>query len=333
MQDLPEHLWHKSFRYYVKEDPDRKGGPNLRMIRLDPERPSLTVTAYIYNKFVHPCENRFVTVREAARLQGFPDTLRFAGTLTSTQMQVGNAVPIPLAKAVFEQIAKQAEGWGFSRQLKAMSLFSGAGGMDIGAEQTGRVDTRIAIEYWKDACATLQGYYQGRAHVLCQSVCEIENPLTLWNNTTQKIGSPDIVYGGPPCQAFSQAGKQKGFEDDRGVMLFEFLRFVGSLLPPFFVMENVANLRGVQGGQLYRHILKQMDALGYHVTVGPLLAADYGAAQRRQRLLFLGCKKDIGAFDLPTHTHSPTPGLFGPEPYATVGEVFAGLPQAVFSGV
>ncbi|MCA9959226.1 MAG: DNA cytosine methyltransferase, partial [Anaerolineales bacterium] len=69
MQDLPEELWHDSFRYYVKEDPDRKGGPNLRLIRLDPKEPSLTVTGYIFNKFVHPYEDRFITPREAARLQ------------------------------------------------------------------------------------------------------------------------------------------------------------------------------------------------------------------------------------------------------------------------
>lgn len=101
MQDLPEHLWHESFRYYVKEDPDRKGGPNLRMIRLDPQKPSLTVTAYIFNKFVHPYENRFITPREAARLQGFPDDLEFQGSLTSTQLQVGNAVPVSLGQAIF----------------------------------------------------------------------------------------------------------------------------------------------------------------------------------------------------------------------------------------
>ena len=76
MQDLPEELWHESFRYYVKEDKTRKGGPNMRLIRLDPTQPSLTVTGFIFNKFVHPYENRYVTVREAARLQGFPTTSR-----------------------------------------------------------------------------------------------------------------------------------------------------------------------------------------------------------------------------------------------------------------
>jgi len=96
MQDLPEELWHESFRYYVKEDPNRQGGPNLRMLRLYPDKPSPTITGYIFNKFVHPFEDRFITVREAARLQGFPDEVKFFGTVTSTQLQVGNAVPIPL---------------------------------------------------------------------------------------------------------------------------------------------------------------------------------------------------------------------------------------------
>src|SRR5947209_20500991 len=80
--------------------------PQNLMIRLDPTKPSLTVTGYIFNKFVHPTENRFITVREAARLQGFPDEVTFQGTLTSTQQQVGNAVP--LAKAVFLSLLQDA---------------------------------------------------------------------------------------------------------------------------------------------------------------------------------------------------------------------------------
>ena len=129
MQDLPEELWHESFRFYVKEDPTRKGGPNMRMIRLDPAKPSLTVTGFIFNKFVHPFENRFVTVREADRLQGFPDDFSFWGSLTSTQQQVGNAVPIPLGKALFSQIREYAlrNGCVQNNSLTALSLFCGAG--------------------------------------------------------------------------------------------------------------------------------------------------------------------------------------------------------------
>lgn len=327
MQDLPEELWHESFRYYVKEDPTRKGGPNLRMIRLHPDRPALTVTGYIFNKFVHPSEDRYITVREAARLQGFPDELKFEGNLGSTQLQVGNAVPIPLAHAVFQQVVRHARTVGqFNDRLCAFSLFSGAGGMDIGAEHAG-ISTKIALEFWPDACKTLRGYFRERITVVQENILTVTDPVKLWHEKSGKKSMPDIVYGGPPCQAFSQAGKQQALEDERGQLIFEFLRFVDSLRPSYFVMENVSNLKGVGGGNLYRHILDSMEALGYHVNVAPLLAANYGTAQMRCRLFFIGSKRDIGTVPLPEPTHSATPKLFGEQPYKTVGEAFAELPM------
>ncbi len=332
MQDLPEELWHDSFKYYVKHDPNRKGGPNLRMIRLDPNKPSLTVTGYVFNKFVHPNENRFITVREAARLQGFPDNIEFVGTLTSTQLQVGNAVPIPLAKAVFQHLIKQANLLGFkNRSLKALSLFSGAGGMDIGAYLTNNIDICLAIDNWSNACATLQGFFEDNSRILEKDICTIKEPLNLWQEQSGELDRPDILFGGPPCQAFSQAGKQKGLQDKRGVMIYEFLRFIKQLQPPFFVMENVSNLKGVAGGNLYKNILENMTNLGYNVAVGSLLAADFGTPQLRRRLFFLGCRKDIGSIQLPLPTHSPQLELFALQPYLTVGQAFANLPSAQFN--
>ncbi|PCN42907.1 hypothetical protein B9C88_17930 [Brevibacillus laterosporus] len=72
-----------------------------------------------------------------------------------------------------------------------------------------------------------------------------------------------------------------------------------------------------------------MSSLGYNVTVAPLLAADYGAPKLRKRLIFLGCKKELGVMELPTPTHSVTPDLLSPNPYVTVGEAFNGLPKLV----
>ena len=106
MKDIPEHLWHDS---YLRVGEKNTGGPNLRLLRLDPSLPSNTVTAYIFNKFAHPIEDRYVTPREAARLQQFPDSHLFSGSIVSVQLQIGNAVPSGLAAAVAELAEAVAE--------------------------------------------------------------------------------------------------------------------------------------------------------------------------------------------------------------------------------
>lgn len=332
MQDLPEELWHESFRYYLKEDPNRKGGPNMRMIRLDPAKPSLTVTGFVFNKFVHPYENRFITVREAARLQGFPDDFSFWGSLTSTQQQVGNAVPIPLGKAVFSQIVRFATDNKLCKngELSAFSLFCGAGGLDIGAayaktDKCG-ISVKVAIDCWEDACNSLRGYTK-ETEVLQADISAIQDPMQFWLDNSSAAEGPDIIFGGPPCQAFSQAGKQKALNDERGVLVFQFIRFLEQLRPRFFVMENVANLQSIDKGGLYREILSQMADLGYNVTSGVLCAADFGAPQLRRRMIFLGCRSDLGVLDLPCPTHSEKPTLENLPLYTSVKEAFDGLPS------
>ena len=330
MQDLPEELWHKSFRYYVKEDKTRKGGPNLRMIRLDPKQPSLTVTGYVFNKFVHPYENRFITVREAARLQGFPDDLELKGTLTSTQQQIGNAVPVPLAKAIFQTITEFASMQGL-KQVKALSLFCGAGGLDIGASMASsngtKIVTKVATDCWKDACDTLDGYMGKTTNVVEKDIVEIENPEDFWKDNSKLKTMPDLIFGGPPCQAFSQAGKQKALDDPRGTLVFEYLRFIDKLHPKFFVMENVSNIKSIYGGKLYKDIINEMQAMGYNVSDGILCSADYGAPQKRRRAIFIGTDKSLGKIELPMPTNSDEPSIFNLPPYYTVGDAFVGLPH------
>lgn len=335
MQDLPEELWHKSFRYYVKEDPTRRGGPNMRMIRLDPKKPSLTVTGFIFNKFVHPTEDRFITVREAARLQGFPDDFSFCGSLTSTQQQVGNAVPIPLGKALFSQISSFAleNGLVENGELSALSLFCGAGGLDLGAHFASggnvNINVKVAIDCWEDACNSLRGYQPIHTNIIQHDISSIDNPVEFWRNNSHTEVAPDIVFGGPPCQSFSQAGKQKALEDERGILVFQFIRFIKSLKPRFFIMENVANLKSINRGELYKRILREMSQLGYNVTPGVVCAADYGAPQLRKRMIFLGCRNEFGVIRLPEPTHSEQPTLDGLPLYVNVGEAFQGLPPLI----
>ena len=331
MQDLPEHLWHKSFRFYVKEDPTRVGGPNLRMIRLDPNRPSLTVTSFIFNKFVHPYEDRFITPREAARLQGFPDDLEFKGTLGSVQLQVGNAVPLPLGEAVFRAVLQHAKKTEPQKGVfHAFSLFGGAGGLDIAALNAqipnARWKTLASVEWDKDCCNTLRGYAKNESEVVNDSVYSISDPVSYCESLGVNKEDVFLVFGGPPCQAFSQAGKQKGITDPRGQLVSEFLRYVESISPRYFVMENVRGLAGINKGELLKEIVSEMDSLGYNVDYGLLNAADYGAAQLRKRLIFIGTKKEFGKATLPHPTHSETPALLMATRYKTVGEAFAGLP-------
>ena len=335
MQDLPEELWHESFRYYVKEDPNRKGGPNLRIIRLDPDQPSLTVTGYIFNKFVHPFDNRFITPREAARLQGFPDNIEFKGTLGSVQRQIGDAVPLELGQAIMQSLLADAKTvWPERKSFLALSLFSGAGGMDIACEAArlddgSHWDTFACVEIGKDRCDTLSSYFGNHLKVFNNDISTIEPDFVLQSCEVSK-DNIILVQGGPPCQSFSQAGKQKGAHDPRGALIFEFLRFVGDIAPPFFVMENVPNLRGIDKGRLLSDILVEMDNLGYHVEHRLLSAANYGSAQKRRRLIFVGTRKDLPRLArLPAATHGESADLFGLLPFKTVGDAFDGLPQPV----
>ena len=331
MQDLPEELWHESFRYYVKEDPTRKGGPNLRIIRLDPSQPSLTVTGYIFNKFVHPYENRFITPREAARLQGFPDDIEFKGSLTSVQSQVGDAVPVELGKAIFESLMISLKRhWPQVKTFKTLSLFSGAGGLDIAAESVefeddgSHFEPTACVEIEKDRCDTLKGYFKDKVAVFNADISEIvpEQLLKKCNISREDIW---VVYGGPPCQAFSQAGKQKGTSDSRGALIFEFIRFLREIAPPYFVMENVSNLKGIEKGSLLKEITGHMNSLGYNIESRILNAADYGSAQKRKRFIFLGSKKELPMVKLPLPTHCEQDNLLGLPLFKTVGEAFEGL--------
>lgn len=331
MQDLPEELWHESFLFYVKKDPSRKGGPNLRIIRLDPAQPSLTVTGYIFNKFVHPYENRFITPREAARLQGFPDNLEFKGTLTSVQRQIGDAVPVELGRAIFTSLLRHfAMNWPHQKRFPALSLFSGAGGLDIGAERAkgpngSYLKTFASVEIEKDRCDTLSGYFGKRLQIFKADIATVKSKFIL-NSCGVSRNNVWLLYGGPPCQAFSQAGKQKGTDDPRGQLIFEFLRFVHEISPPFFFMENVANLKGIGGGKLLMDILSEIDKLGYAVDYKILNAAHYGNAQKRRRFIFLGSKRGIPSAKLPHPTHSEKANLLGLPQFKTVGEALNELP-------
>lgn len=315
MKDIPSRLWHDS---YVRVGEKKTGGPNLRLLRLDPDRPANTVTAYIFNKFAHPYEDRYITPREAARLQQFPDSHDFAGPITSVQLQIGNAVPVGLAQAVAHHVEQRLVAKHANANLKAVSLFSGAGGMDLGFEKYFHIES--ANELVPAFAQTLRNNFS--------STKVVNESLAHLAGSDLARDQIDLIFGGPPCQPFSAAGKHRGVDDPRGGLVKEYLRIVADLEPRYFVMENVPGLVSNAKGGALRFILEQASKIGYTAEYHVLKATDYGVPQLRNRLFVIG-RRDPKEAELgrPVPSHA-SPGFQGDlllPPCATVRDAFVGL--------
>lgn len=177
---------------------------------------------------------------------------------------------------------------------KIISLFSGAGGLDIGFEQAG-FETVVAVELDESCCDTLRTN-RPQMCVLNKSVTDVtgEEILKLAN---LNVGDPALVIGGPPCQSFSLAGCRKGLEDDRGKLLFEFVRIVRETLPKGFVLENVRGLANWDHGKALELLIEELNKpieyngtiYKYEVSKPQILnSVDYGAPQYRERLIVVG---------------------------------------------
>ena len=167
---------------------------------------------------------------------------------------------------------------------KLVSLFSGCGGMDIGFEQAGF--NRIwANDFDADAQATFRlnlGEIDGR------DIREV---------SAEEIPDCDIITAGFPCQPFSNAGNRKGVNDSRGMLYLECLRIIKAKKPKVFLFENVKGLMSskyIDGRNLVEVIAGDLNEMGYRVTYKVLNAVDYGVPQRRERLIMIGIRDDLG---------------------------------------
>ncbi len=181
-----------------------------------------------------------------------------------------------------------------NKSLKIISLFSGAGGLDIGFEQAG-FETAVAVELDSSCCDTLRTNRPNMC-VLNKSVTEVTGEELL-NLANLKIGEPALVIGGPPCQSFSLAGLRKGLEDDRGKLLFEFVRIVRETLPKGFVLENVRGLANWDKGRALNLLIEELlkpivyEGITYQYVIAKpqvLNSVDYGVPQYRERLIIVG---------------------------------------------
>ncbi|TYQ29868.1 DNA (cytosine-5-)-methyltransferase [Pseudanabaena sp. UWO310] len=322
MGDLPSHLQHESF---VRVGAKNTGGPNMRLLRLEMDKPSLTVTAYIFNKFVHPSEHRYITPREAACLQDFPDDWTFVGGLGETHQQIGNAVPVKLAKAIASSVASFLANIGIYGEIPVASYFCGAGGLDLGFEKASsenlKFKTVFATDIDKSCGYTIQTNRPNWNFFLGDITC-FSGDIVL----DQIGGHPIVVIGGPPCQPFSVAGKQKATQDPLGTLYRNYIDHISILKPEIVIMENVYGLKQVKRSDMLKEIYRSFEDIGYEVKHQELIAADFGTPQLRRRLIFVATKRK-NDFIFPLPTHSQEIGIFGGEVYEGAGKSFYHLPK------
>lgn len=324
MGDLPQHLQHKSF---VRTGEKKTGGPNMRLLRLEMNKPSLTVTAYIFNKFVHPQANRYITPREAACLQDFPDDWEFSGALGKVHHQIGNAVPVKMAKAMADSVAKYLNSLGYSGEIPIFSYFCGAGGFDLGFERSEHEDIYFETKFCTDieaACGETICKNRPNWNFFLADITKLSP-----EDARSKAGySPVVMIGGPPCQTFSVAGKQLATDDSLGQLYRDYIKHVSYLQPEIVVMENVYGLKQVKRSNVLAEIYSAFKGIGYDVTHHELLSADYGTPQMRRRLFFVATKRN-NKFSFPDPTHSESENMFGLSLYNGAGESFIHLPEPI----
>ena len=171
-----------------------------------------------------------------------------------------------------------------------IELFAGAGGLAVGVEKAG-FKTLGLVEFNKDACDTLRAN-RPKWNVICDDIANISGQ-DLEQIFHVKKGELDLLSGGAPCQAFSYAGKRLGLEDARGTLFYHYAVFLEKLQPKMFLFENVRGLLTHDGGKTYRTILDIFEKAGYEIQKAVLNAWDYGVAQKRERLITIGIRRDL----------------------------------------
>jgi len=224
----------------------------------------------------------------------------------------------------------------FKSKNKIISLFSGAGGMDIGFEMAG-FQTVVAVEFDKSCCETLNKN-KPYLSIIQGDISKISTEEIL-KTAKLKPTEAALVIGGPPCQSFSLAGKRMGMDDPRGMLVLEFIRIVRESLPVAFVMENVKGMVNWQGGKAIDAIMNEISEpiifegqeYSYKVTKNVLNAANYGASQFRERVFIIGNRINK-TFQFPeaTHSQNATLNLFGENnrKHNTVWDAIGILPKA-----
>jgi DNA (cytosine-5)-methyltransferase 1 len=182
--------------------------------------------------------------------------------------------------------------------MRIISLFAGAGGLDLGFEQAG-FDTVFANEYDKTIWSTFRANFP-RAKLDTRSIVDVKE---------SDLPAAEGLIGGPPCQSWSEAGAHRGIEDQRGQLFFEYIRILKHVEPKFFLAENVSGILSSRHRSAFESIIDRFRRLGYSVNYRMLRASDFGVPQDRDRVIVVGIRNDLGReFEFPAPV-GPAPTL------------------------
>ena len=167
--------------------------------------------------------------------------------------------------------------------MKVISLFSGCGGLDLGFEKAG-FEIPVANEFDKNVWETFKVNHP-KTRLIEGDIREIEE--------TDFPDDIDGIIGGPPCQSWSESGSLKGINDERGQLFFDYIRILKSKQPKFFLAENVSGMLANRHSEAVENILQLFKECGYDVTLTLVNAKDYGVAQERKRVFYIGFRTDL----------------------------------------
>ena len=292
--------------------------------RYDGNKPSKTIDTGHRNHF-HYEYNRVPTIRENARLQSFPDDFVFTGNRTQQNRQVGNAVPpllgYALGKKMMEIISRTGSD---GAKVKTIDLFAGCGGLTEGFEQSGHYELITGVEWDKAPVECLRnrmktkwGMKDADDRILCFDMQRSEELIEGWKDdqtygsseglqyyVDRSGGAVDLIIGGPPCQAYSIAGRvrdEHGMRNDYRNYLFEsYLAVVNTYRPKGFLFENVPGLLSARPGdgsfRIVEKIHKEFLNAGYYLlddlSKAVVDMTEYGIPQHRSRIIILGINSD-----------------------------------------
>jgi len=200
--------------------------------------------------------------------------------------------------------------------MKIVSLFSGAGGLDLGLIQAGH-EIIWANDFDEDCVATYK--HNIGNHIVCDSIEKI---------SSEAIPESDAIVGGFPCQGFSQANLHRFEHDERNKLYLEFLRIIKDKKPKWFLAENVRGILSLAGGEAIKKIEADFATAGYRVQKQLFNTADYGVPQTRHRVIIAGTRNDLSSkydFKYPPPTHNKNSNNL--LPWVSIGEALKHIPE------